>query len=273
MSKKNREGQRSARERLHEQRENEKARERRKRTMAVAAGVVVVLAVAGGVGLLVKQRDSGGGDDNKKKPLATPKGAVGAKKTVIPVGASDAPSTLTVYEDFRCPACAQFESGFRTVIRKLEDEGALRTEYHLATLIDGNMSGSGSLKAANAAACSQQAGKFRDYHDVLYSNQPEEADDKFAGSAHLLDLADKVGGLRTDAFDKCVEDGTYETWVEKSNKEFQDSGNQGTPAVLLNGKNIYNDQSNPLTPAKLKKLVEDANRGKKPGSAPPLAAS
>lgn len=33
-------------------------------------------------------------------------------------------------------------------------------DYHLATIIDGNLGGKGSLRAANAAACAQDVGKF-----------------------------------------------------------------------------------------------------------------
>ena len=41
--------------------------------------------------------------------MAAPSGATGKDNLVIPVGAADAPSTLTIYEDFRCPACDAFE--------------------------------------------------------------------------------------------------------------------------------------------------------------------
>ena len=49
----------------------------------------------------------------------------------------------------------------------------------------------------------------------------------------------KVDGLDTPAFRTCVEDGTHDSWVDKSNEAFQNGGFTGTPTVLLNGKNIY----------------------------------
>ena len=58
----------------------------------------------------------------------------------------------------------------------------------LATIIDGNMGGTGSRTAANAAACAQDVGKFPGYHDVLYENQPEETSDDYAEAA-AVDLA------------------------------------------------------------------------------------
>ncbi|HEY3482170.1 MAG TPA: thioredoxin domain-containing protein [Streptomyces sp.] len=270
MSQKNRDGKRSAREALHEQREKEKARARRKRTLVVASGVVAVLAIAAVIGVVVANNNSSSSASGT--PAAAPSGATGKDNLVIPVGATDAPSTLTVYEDFRCPACDAFEKTFTPTIHSLEDSGQIRTEYHLVTLIDGNRGGSGSLNAANAAACAQDAGKFRAYHDVLYTNQPDETTDKFADKNYLLQLADKVPGLRTPAFTACVNGGTHDNWVKKSNDAFGASGFNSTPTILLNGKNIYGAQAPALTPDSLKALVAEANKGKKPGTetaAPP----
>jgi protein-disulfide isomerase len=254
VSENNREEKRSARERLQEEREREKLREKRKRVLIVGAAGVAVLGIAAAVGVVVTQ--AGGGDT--EGPVVAPTGATGEENLAIPVGRTTAPSTLTIYEDFRCPACAQFENGFRDTIHDLQDKGQLRTEYRLATIIDGNLGGSGSLNAANAAACAQDAGKFQPYHDVLYRNQPPEQNDAFADKGHLIDLAGKVKGLATSAFKNCVNEGSHDGWVKQSNEAFLNSGHRGTPTVLLNGKDIYSDQQDPLTPRKLKRMVEDA---------------
>lgn len=247
----------SARERLQAQREKEKARARRGRQAKVAGAVVVVLAVAAGIALWA----SSTGDD-KSAPVAAPKGATGGAKPMVTVGEKSAPSTLQVWEDFRCPACKQFETGFRSVLHELQDNGQLRTDYHLALLIDGNMGGKGSLNAGNAALCAQNAGKFRDYHDVLFSNQPPEQQDRYASKKHLIQLAGKVPGLVTEDFRSCVSDGKYNGFVQKSQEAFQSGGFQGTPTVVLNGKNLFADQSAQVTPQKLKQMVLDANKKK-----------
>ncbi|MGW5731984.1 MULTISPECIES: DsbA family protein [Streptomyces] len=258
MSEKNREGKRAARDRLAEERERQKGRDKRRRVLIVSAAVVGVLALAAVAGLVAA---NSGDDKDTAGPLSAPKGASGEDQLAIPVGKDGAKSTLTIWEDFRCPACKQFEDMYRKTIHELTDKGQLKVEYHLATIIDGNMGGSGSLRAANAAACAQDAGKFTPYHDVLYTNQPPETDDAFSKNSKLIELAGKVDGLVTDSFKKCVDDGTHDSWATKSNKAFQESGLQGTPSVLLDGKNIFGDQKNPLTPAKLKAKVEEANRG------------
>lgn len=239
----------------------DEARRKRKRALIAAGVIVVVLGAVGGIGALIAGQDDDDAGD-ARGPVVEPKGAAGKKRVAIPAGAAGAASTLTVYEDFRCPGCAGFENGFRKTINELREAGQLRTEYHLVTLIDGNFGGSGSLRAANAAACAQDAGKFPGYHDMLFENQPKESDDAFADRGYLIDLAGKVPGLDTPDFRACVNKGTHESWVKKVNSAFGTSGHSATPTVLLNGDNVYGDQSDPLTPEKLKKEVTQAARKK-----------
>jgi protein-disulfide isomerase len=252
VSEKNREGKRTARERLAEEREKQKAAEKRRRALIVGASVVCVLGLAAVIGVVAA--NAGKDEAGDSGPVVAPSGAKGEDSLAIPVGDAGAPSTLSVWEDFRCPACKSFEDAYRSTIHELTEAGKLKVEYHLATLIDGNMGGSGSRKAANAAACAQNEGRFAAYHDVLYQNQPPETNDDFANESKLFDLAKKVDGLDTSAFRTCVQEGTHNGWVAKSNEAFQKGGFSGTPSVFLNGTNIYADQS--MTPAKLKQMVE-----------------
>ncbi|WP_225831320.1 thioredoxin domain-containing protein [Streptomyces sp. NK08204] len=256
MSEKNRDGKRTARERLAVEREKQKATEKRRRALVVGAGVAGVLGLAAVIGIIAANagKDQGGGAG----PVVAPMGARGKDGLAIPVGKDSAKSTLTVWEDFRCPACQVFETAYRPTLHELVDSGKLRIEYHLVRLIDGNLGGSGSLRAGNAAACAQDAGKFRDYHDALYANQPKESDDAYGDNAKLIEVAGKVSGLGSAAFQKCVKDGAHDSWVDKSNKAFRTGGFTGTPTVLLDDKNIYQDRT--MTPAKLKQMVEAAGR-------------
>ncbi|MEU5051889.1 thioredoxin domain-containing protein [Streptomyces sp. NPDC021096] len=261
MSQKNSDGKRGARERLQEQRQREESRAKRKRTLI--AGVVVVAVLGAGAGIAALVAGSQQGKDNKQHtsgPVVAPQGAIGKDALAIPVGNPAAKATLVVYEDFRCPGCGQFENGFRETIHDLQDKGQLKAEYHLVALIDKNLRGSGSLNAANAAACAQDAGKFPAYHDELYKNQPPETDDTYGKKSRLLELAGKVEGLKTAPFEKCVNDGTHDSWVQKSQDNFSTSGLRGTPTVQLNGQSLYDDPTKPLTPDKLRSLVAEAQK-------------
>lgn len=256
---------RSARERLLAERERQKARDKRRRTLIVSAAVVGVLGLAAVVGLIAANTGKNDGSA-KGGPVVAPSGAAGKDALAIRTGRDDAKSTLTVWEDFRCPACKAFEDNYRATLHELVDKGLLKVEYHLVTLIDGNMGGSGSLKSANAAACAQDAGKFPAYHDLLFQHQPEEVDDAYGKNARLLELAGQVDGLVTPAFRSCVEEGTHNSWVGKVNEAFRAGKFRGTPTVLLNGKDIFSDQANPLTPQRLKEQVEAAAKGPGGGS-------
>ncbi|MCX3063457.1 DsbA family protein [Streptomyces beihaiensis] len=258
MSEKNREGKRTARERLAVEREKQKAAEKRRRTLIVAAAVVCVLGLAAVIGVLAANSGGSKSSSDASGPVVAPSGATGQGDTAIPVGKDSAKSKLVVWEDFRCPACKAFEDAYRSTIHELTGAGQLKVEYHSVRLIDGNLRGSGSLHAGNAAACAQDAGKFTAYHDVLYENQPEETDDAYANNAKLIELARKVPGLVTDSFKACVDNGTHDGWVDKSHAAFQKAGYSSTPTVLLDGKNLMQDTT--MTPAKLKKTVEDANK-------------
>ncbi|MFJ3301719.1 DsbA family protein [Streptomyces sp. NPDC086549] len=258
MSEKNRDGKRTARERMAVEREKQKAAEKRRRALIVGASVVCVLGLAAVIGVIAANAGKNKGGKNAG-PAVAPSGAQGKDSLAIPVGKDGARTTITVWEDFRCPACKAFETAYSPTIHELTDAGKLRVEYHLVRLIDGNLGGTGSLRAANAAACAQDAGKFRDYHDVLYTNQPKETDDAFADNAKLIELAGKVPGLDTPAFRACVNDGKHDSWVDKSHAAFKTGNFGGTPTVLLNGKNIYADTT--MTPQKLKQMVEAADQG------------
>lgn len=259
MSEKNREGKRTARERLAEEREKQKSAEKRRRVLVVGASVVCVLGLAAAIGVVAANAGKDKDSKDASGPVVAPSGAKGQDSLAIPVGKEGAKSTLVVWEDFRCPACNAFETAYRPAIHELTGSGKLKVEYHLATIIDGNMGGTGSRNAANAAACAQDAGKFPGYHDVLYENQPVETSDDYAKNEKLLELAKKVDGLDTPAFRACVEKGTHNSWVDKSAAAFRSGGFSGTPTVLFNGKNIYQDRT--MTPAKLKQQVEAADKG------------
>ncbi|MCF6521569.1 thioredoxin domain-containing protein [Streptomyces sp. JJ36] len=242
MSDDSRPGVPSARERLRVERERDRQRAKRLRALKVTGGAVLVLGVAALVGVAVAVTGKGGSESTDAQPVST--------------GASDAPVTMTVYEDFRCPACAQFEKQFRGTVNELRDAGKLRVDYHLVTIIDGNLGGQGSARAAGAAMCAHDENAFVPYHDVLYANQPPEQNDAFASKDRLLKLAREVPGLRTVQFEKCVRDELKRGRVERTNAAFLDSGYNATPTVLIDGKNVYGDQNDPFTPQELRKLVE-----------------
>lgn len=232
-----------ARERMRQEMERRKRRARRNRIIGVIAGATAVVVAAVVVGIVIQTQRA-------KDEGPTPKGTV-ANGHAIPYGDKDAPVTLTVYEDFRCPACKGFEQHYNSTIEKLVKAGKLRVRYHIATIIDSNYPGSeGSKLAGNAATCAFEQGKFKPYHDVLYDNQPPEQEDAFT-TKQLLTLAKNVKGLKgNDDFTSCVKDETYAPWLKRVQKEFDTrfNGRVATPSFLLDGKVMLGGNQKKVAP-------------------------
>lgn len=164
-------------------------------------------------------------------------GIASADAMAIPIGSASAPVKLTVYEDFRCSACGKFESDYQSAYKALVKADKVELLIHPVDLIDNNAGGSGSLAAGNAAACAQNAGKFEDYHDVLYANQPAESDDSFSSASTLIGYAKKVSGLDSPTFESCVESGKYDNWIRQNYRDLEhiDGNSTATPTLLANG--------------------------------------
>lgn len=164
-------------------------------------------------------------------------GVSSADAMAIPIGNSSAPVKVTVYEDFRCSACGQFESGYQSAYKALVKAGTVELLVHPVDLIDNVDGGSGSLAAGNAAACAQNAGKFEDYHDVLYANQPAESTDSFSSNSTLISYAKQVSGLDTATFESCVNSGKYDAWIKQNYRDLEqiDGNSTATPTLMANG--------------------------------------
>ncbi|WP_103534186.1 thioredoxin domain-containing protein [Streptomyces sp. SM11] len=250
----------SARARLAALRRQKAERARRRKTLVRTGVAATTLATVVAVTIAVQSYKEG--DD---RPVVVPQGAAGPQGLVIPTGKDDAPVTLAVYEDFRCPGCGQVEDRLGPTINELQDEGKLRVEYHVLSLVDNIVPGKGSLRAASAAAAAQEAGKFREYHDVLFDNQPEETDDAFGNKDLLLTLADGIDGLNTPEFAERVRAGTHDTWAKKVQQSFdRQTAIQGTPAMFLDGgkTDLLKDPQHPLTAERLTQLVDTAAQAK-----------
>lgn len=218
-----------------------KADRRRRQLMAGAvAGVVIIIAVI--VGVVVQS------GRNSTGTVVPPAGAIDG--IALPVGDANAPATLTVYEDFRCPACESFEQTFGSTVNDLIAAGSVKVEYHIASFLDGNLGGGGSKRAANAAGCAADQGKFKAYHDILYANQPPESQDGFT-NARLIELAKQVDGLDQAAFATCVNDNVHSGWVKASQNQFDTAfnGQVSTPTIQLNGKTLTGSGAKSTDPA------------------------
>jgi protein-disulfide isomerase len=269
MSKRNSQAAKTAaRERLRAEREREAKRAKVKRQIIVAASVVGVLAAAGGIGYAVVQANKPGyWEAAKDDKVVAPANTTGTNGTTVVIGKDNAKKTLKIYEDPRCPVCAQFEQTVGSTVKKDIDAGKYKFQFVGATFIDNSDNGEGSKNALSAmgAALNVSDEAFLEYKAALYSAKwhPEESQDKFKDDSYLIEVADTVPALKDNKkFQDAVKKGTYDPWAMAMSKAFDDNkeGVKGTPGFAMDGKQLNN--GTPLmTVAEFNKAVDAALKG------------
>ncbi len=148
------------------------------------------------------------------------------------LGDARAKITVIEYADFQCPFCGKFYSEAEKSIReKYVPEGKVRFVYR-----DYAFLGEESTKAAEAARCANDQGKFWEYHDYLFTHQNGE--NKGAFSNPNLESFAKEVGLEASAFHECLSSEKYAGAVTLSTQNGTKAGVQGTPKgfILKKGK-------------------------------------
>nr|WP_235433554.1 thioredoxin domain-containing protein [Protofrankia coriariae] len=212
------------REKAAQARAAEAARARRRQRAIVGSVVVALLAVAALIGVAVQSNRT------ESAPVVLPVTATGTDNGIV-VGRADAPVTVDFYEDFQCPICQELESTLGPNIQQMISDGRIRAVYHMMSFL-----GPESVRAANAAAAAAQEGKFKEYHDILYANQPPEHSGGYQNDA-LTAFGARVG-LTSPAFVEAVRNGTYNGYVAKVEDDASKRGVTGTPTVLVNGRQL-----------------------------------
>jgi protein-disulfide isomerase len=229
-----------ARERLREERRREAERAKRRRMLTVAGIAVAVVAAIVVVGVIVQTQR------NTVTAVVTPKNL--SAEGGVAFGPAGGVPVITLYEDFQCPACKQFEQALGGTIHQLVAQGKVRAVYKPVAII-----GEESEVAGSAAMCAADLGpeKFMRYSTTLFANQPPENSGQLT-NGRLTDLGAKAG--ITDAgWKECVSGGKYVGWIKDSTEKASKAGLRGTPWVLLNGKELPSEAS---TPEGLRKAVE-----------------
>ncbi|MES9522064.1 thioredoxin domain-containing protein [Streptomyces capoamus] len=270
MSKRNSQASKTAaRERLRQERERQAQRAKVRRQLIVAASVVGVLAAAGGIGWAVVQANKPAyWEAAKKDKLVKPAHTSGADGTTVVLGKSTAKKTLVIYEDPRCPACAEFEQVVGSTVKKDLDAGKFKLRYIGATFLDRNLPGEGSRNALSAlgAALDVSPEAFLEYKSAMYSKKwhPQETVDTLKDDDYLIRIADTVPALKGNAaFRKAVKDGTYDRWALEEAKIFDRDGISATPTLKMDGKTLTgpNGKAAPVTVADFNTALEAALKG------------
>jgi protein-disulfide isomerase len=144
-------------------------------------------------------------------------------------GPEKAPVTIVEFSDFQCPFCSRAAS---TVEQVLENyPGKVRVVFRHFPLEFHKQ----APKAAEAAICAQDQGKFWEYHDTLFKNQEKLMPDDLKQHAQSI-------GLDSAKFEECLNSGKHAELVKKDMAAGQKAGVTGTPAFFINGMMISGAQ-------------------------------
>jgi protein-disulfide isomerase len=155
-----------------------------------------------------------------------------AKATGTALGDASAPVKLEVYADLQCPACGQFD---RTSLKEIEDKyvnsGKVQVLYNHYAFI-----GDESTRAAEAAECANDQGKFWLLVDTLFNNQAGENQGAFS-DANLEKFAGQIG-LNLDQYKQCMAERKYLSKVQTSTQNGTARGVNSTPTLFINGQMV-----------------------------------
>ena len=153
-------------------------------------------------------------------------------------GDQNAPVTIVEFSDFQCPFCERF---FSQTLPQLEqnylDSGKVRLAYRDFPLVSIHPN---AIAASIAAQCANEQDKFWQYHDMLFSNQPQWVRlDSSDATIQFKQYAAQLG-LNSDNFNACLDSSKYLGTVQKNFQDGTRYGVSGTPTFFIgNDKDGY----------------------------------
>lgn len=215
----------AGRQRAAEMHRRQGSRDKRRHVLLVSCGVVVAVLMLFALGIGISQ------SQNEATGTAAPAGLVDG---AIVSGDPEAPVTVTLYEDFQCPACQAFEQAVGPTIDELRDAGDVRVEQRPLAFLDRASTDRYSSRALNAVGCvlDTAPNAVEPFIDLLFAQQPAE------GGAGLSD--DRLAQLASDAgageVGECVRNEALLSWTQLMTERGQEAGVTSTPTVLVDGR-------------------------------------
>jgi protein-disulfide isomerase len=144
-------------------------------------------------------------------------------------GNVNAPVTMVEFSDFQCPFCARARPTVNQLRETYKDR--LRVIFRNFPL----QMHAQATKAAEAAACAGEQGRFWEMHDWMFANQ---------GKLQVPDLKQHAAdlGLKADDFNSCLDSGRHAAEWQKGIADGSSYGVTGTPAFFINGRPIMGAQ-------------------------------
>jgi protein-disulfide isomerase len=199
-------------------------------------GGVVLLAVALVAVLIALNNNARPAQGGAIVPI-TPKEWPQASGTSM--GPADAQVVLHEFSDFQCPFCKRFSDTVKDqIVETYVQTGKVRFEFHHFIVIDANVGGQESRKAAEASECAAEQNQFWNYHNLLFANQTGEGVGSFS-DARLKQYAATLD-LDTEQFNSCFDARKYRNKVTTDEALARSLNVRGTPSLFVNNQIVQN---------------------------------
>ena len=195
-----------------------------------------------------------------QRPQPPRTASVTIDKAPIVLGAADAPVTVVEFTDYQCPFCRRFvQTTFPTLKRDYIDTGKLRwivRDMPLGFHQNAN-------KAALAAHCAGDQGKYWEMRDLLFRNNSKLGPEQLPGYAREI-------GLDVKAFEDCLASKRHQAQIDQSSQEAARIRVTGTPTFIIgksdghtvSGRLIIGAQPTAVFTAEIQRLLDQSATGK-----------
>jgi protein-disulfide isomerase len=142
------------------------------------------------------------------------------------LGSADAPVTVVMFCDFQCPYCAEASPVVDQLASSYASEMRFVYRHWPVERVHADAG-----RAAEAAYCAQEQGRFWDMYRSMLANQ---------GELDLSGLIRQAGdiGLESRAFSRCLESGRHRADWRRDQTDGTALGVSATPTFFVNGTRI-----------------------------------
>ena len=192
--------------------------------------IVLAIAVVGGALFLRSAQDK---NSSTVLPVSSP-----SSSSASPTLSGDAVVKLEEFGDYQCPPCG----ALHPTLKKLKQEFGANLNFVFRNLPLSQIH-KNALVAAQAAEAARMQDHFWEMHDLLYENQDLWTEDVNPKTIFLKFAADL--GLDTSRFARDMDGKQVQQRIEADQEAAGELGIIGTPTILLEGRQLRPEVTNP----------------------------
>ena len=143
-------------------------------------------------------------------------------------GNLSSPLVVVDFSDFQCHLCKRYVDNTEQQINSsyIQSDKAVYVFKHLPNR------GFDSKNASLAAQCTNDQGKFWEFHKILYTNQGP-IDSGWVNTENLKKFASQLSGINITKFNSCFDTKKYELFIDKDIALANSLGFTETPAFMI----------------------------------------